>query len=191
MVGTSLCASRADERQGPQTTNRSSRHAGRRVSMSKSHVEYLQDMYAAFDQRDLETVIQSLDPQIEWRVAENHPIAGGSPYHGRDGVQQVLQHLAREWTRWSPTIDEWLPAGDAVVVADTTECTGRPGLRWTPSSSISGGSTREDPSVSSSTPTRPSSPRPRDGLNTSSADREPEPLCSIPGEKDRQGRLRL
>ena len=63
------------------------------------------------------SVLAVLDPQVQWREADNFPYADGNPYIGPQAiVEGVFARLAAEWDKWSLDIDEILDAGDAVVV---------------------------------------------------------------------------
>jgi ketosteroid isomerase-like protein len=81
-------------------------------------------MYNAFAAGDVPSVVDAMDPQIEWLEAEGFPYADGNPYVGPSAVVAgVFTRLGEEWEYWSLTTDEFLDAGDMVVVLG--RCTGK------------------------------------------------------------------
>lgn len=54
---------------------------------------------------------------MEWNEAENFPYADGSPYVGPDAiVSGVFMRLGGEWDGFAAVPEEFLDAGDTVVV---------------------------------------------------------------------------
>jgi ketosteroid isomerase-like protein len=84
--------------------------------MSESSVEVIRSMYLAFAVGDVPTVLEKMDPRVEWNEAENFPYADGNPYIGPEAVVKgVFARLGDEWDGWSLAIGELLDAGDTVV----------------------------------------------------------------------------
>jgi ketosteroid isomerase-like protein len=85
--------------------------------MSKN-VELLKSGYEAFARGDVEYIVSNvLDPEIEWREPEipRYPIGG--VYRGPDAVVQgVFAQTAELWDDFSVEPEEYLDAGDTVVV---------------------------------------------------------------------------
>ena len=73
-------------------------------------------MYDAFARGDVPAVLEILDPQIEWREAENFIYAGGNPYIGHQAVLTgIFMRLGAEWDNFSATPDEIIDGGDTVI----------------------------------------------------------------------------
>jgi ketosteroid isomerase-like protein len=57
---------------------------------------------------------------IEWREAENFIYADRNPYRGPEAVLEgVFMRLASEWADFKVTPEEWLDAGNHIVVLGT------------------------------------------------------------------------
>lgn len=84
--------------------------------MSQQNVDVIRGMYDAFAAGDVPSVVDAMDPQIEWREAEHFPYADGNPYRGPSAVVSgVFTRLGTEWDGWTLAIEELLDAGDTVV----------------------------------------------------------------------------
>jgi ketosteroid isomerase-like protein len=79
-----------------------------------NNVEFIENLYQAFAQGDVPTVMQSLDSNIEWTDAEGFPTGG--TYHGPEAVlQSVFMPLVTEWNDFRVVANDFLDAGDRVV----------------------------------------------------------------------------
>lgn len=88
--------------------------------MSSDNVKVAQDGYAAFSSGDIERLVTELmTPDIEWR----EPSQGDWPIPSASGAQnvagQVFAKIPELWSEFSVTPEEWLDAGDTVVVLAT------------------------------------------------------------------------
>ena len=84
--------------------------------MSQNNVEIIRAMYDAFASGDVPSVLATLDPQIEWREADNFIYADGNPYIGPNAVLEgVFMRLATDWDGFSVAPSEILDAGEIVV----------------------------------------------------------------------------
>lgn len=84
--------------------------------MSQERVEVVRGMYAAFGSGDMPAVIAALDPQVEWREAENFIYADGNPYIGPSAVLEgVFMRIGNEWEGFVVSPEEVLDAGDTVI----------------------------------------------------------------------------
>lgn len=79
-------------------------------------LEVVQRSYAAFARGDLDGVLGDMAPDIEWRQAQGLP--HGGTYHGIEEVRRnIFDPLDEEWwDEFSADPDEFLDAGDEVVV---------------------------------------------------------------------------
>ena len=88
--------------------------------MSQENVEVIRGLYESFVRGDVPAVLGQMDQQIEWREAENFIYADRSPYVGPQAVLEgVFMRLGFEWVGFTVTPEEWLDAGNQVVVLGT------------------------------------------------------------------------
>ena len=72
-------------------------------------------VYEGFATGNIPAVLSSLSPDIDWTEAEGFPYAG--TYHGPRGVLEgVFMRLGTEWEGFAAVPDEFIDAGDTVVV---------------------------------------------------------------------------
>jgi ketosteroid isomerase-like protein len=84
--------------------------------MSQENVDLIRSMYDSFATGDVPSVLEAMDPKIEWNEAENFPYADGNPYIGPQAVVDgVFMRLSTEWDYWNLAIERILDAGDTVV----------------------------------------------------------------------------
>ena len=83
-----------------------------------SNVTTMQKLYAAFGRGDIGTVIGGMDPNIEWREAENNPYQpSGEPWVGPDAiVNNLFVKLGTDWDGFTVSPKDFHDAGDTVVV---------------------------------------------------------------------------
>jgi uncharacterized protein len=81
-----------------------------------SRVEIVRRAYEAFARGDLDAVVADMDEEIEWQQAQGLP--HGGTYRGLAEVRaNVFDPLDRDWwSVFSAVPDEFLEAGDEVVV---------------------------------------------------------------------------
>jgi uncharacterized protein len=85
--------------------------------MSEENVTLIRALYGAFAAGDIEGVVSRMSPDIEWNEAENFPYADGNPYRGPEAILTgVFARLGGEWDGFAAVPDEYLDAGDIVVV---------------------------------------------------------------------------
>jgi uncharacterized protein len=79
-------------------------------------VDIARRSYAAFAGGDIEGVLADFDERIEWRQAQGLP--HGGVYHGLAEVRRnIFEPLDRDWwDEFTATPEEFLDAGDRVVV---------------------------------------------------------------------------
>ncbi|MBY0589638.1 nuclear transport factor 2 family protein [bacterium] len=93
-----------------------------------TNLEIVQRMYAAFGERDRDTILAIFDPQIEWVQNEGFP--GGGRHVGAEAVlTDVFAKFRLEWDVWQAVVTEWLDAGEAIIAIGeyrgTFKATGR------------------------------------------------------------------
>jgi ketosteroid isomerase-like protein len=88
--------------------------------MSQDNVQTIRGVYDAFGKGDVPTVLGHMDQSIEWNEAENFIYADRNPYVGPQAVLEgVLMRFGTEWEGFTVTPEEWLDAGDRIVVLGT------------------------------------------------------------------------
>ena len=88
--------------------------------MSQENVQAVRGLYEAFGRGDVPTVLGQMDQSIEWNEAENFIYADRNPYVGPQAVLEgVFMRLGSEWEAFTVTPEEWLDAGNHVVVLGT------------------------------------------------------------------------
>ena len=80
------------------------------------NLELVKALYNAFAQGDVPAVIAAMDPQIEWREADNFLYADGNPYVGPEAILQgVFARLGSEWDGFAAVPQQFHDAGDTVI----------------------------------------------------------------------------
>ena len=88
--------------------------------MSQENVQMIRDLYEAFGKGDVASVLGNMDRNIEWREAENFIYADRNPYIGPQAVLDgVFMRFGSEWDAFTVTPEEWLDAGNHIVVLGT------------------------------------------------------------------------
>ena len=88
--------------------------------MSQESLQLVQGLYEAFGKGDVAAVLGKMDQEIHWREADNFIYSEGNPYVGPQAVLDgVLLRLGSEWDAFMVTPEEWLDAGNRVVVLGT------------------------------------------------------------------------
>jgi ketosteroid isomerase-like protein len=83
--------------------------------MSSQVLDAVQGVYSAFAKGDVPAVLEFLAADIEWTEAEGFPYAG--TYIGPDAVLEgVFMRLGTEWEGFAAVPDEFIDAGETVVV---------------------------------------------------------------------------
>jgi hypothetical protein len=82
------------------------------------NAKLLQEMYGAFEQGDIATVLGAMDPDMEWREAEGNPYQpSGEAWRGPDAiVENLFVKIATEWDGFTIHPKVFYEAGDTVVV---------------------------------------------------------------------------
>jgi len=84
--------------------------------MPENYVATVESIYAALARRDVQFVLDRMDPKVEWHSAENFIYAHGNPYLGQEAVRKgIFDRLFEEWTEFLLIPQEILGAGDVVI----------------------------------------------------------------------------
>ena len=85
--------------------------------MSAENVSLVKGIYHAFSTGDVSAAVAAMSPAIEWNEAENFPYADGNPYVGAEAIiGGVFARLGSEWDGFHVVPEQFLDAGDTVVV---------------------------------------------------------------------------
>ncbi len=85
--------------------------------MSQENVGLIGAIYDAFAAGDIHGVVGRMSPDIVWNEAENFAYADGNPYCGPEAILGgVFARLGSEWDGFAAVPEEYLDAGDTVVV---------------------------------------------------------------------------
>ena len=88
--------------------------------MPEKNMTTIGKLYEALGRGDIPSFLAGLDSQIEWREADHFPYADGNPYIGPQAVLEgVFTRLGSEWEGFAGIPDDWLDAGDRIVVLGT------------------------------------------------------------------------
>jgi ketosteroid isomerase-like protein len=98
--------------------------------MSQENVALVRAIYDAFGAGDIAGVVGRMSPDMVWNEAENFPYADRNPYCGPEAILGgVFARLGSEWNGFAALPEEFLDAGDTVVVLGryrgTCNATGR------------------------------------------------------------------
>jgi ketosteroid isomerase-like protein len=79
-------------------------------------IELVKAMFAAFADRDLETVLTLADPNIEFTAVTGEHAGRSDPYLGHDGLREYFRDVAAVWEELRLTPREFRRAGDLILV---------------------------------------------------------------------------
>ena len=80
-----------------------------------SNLKSVKKVYEAFANGDIFTVLGTLSPDIAWTEAEGFPY-GGTYNSPKAVLEGVFMRLGSEWEGFAAVPDEFIDAGDTVVV---------------------------------------------------------------------------
>ncbi|NET62845.1 MAG: DUF4440 domain-containing protein [Symploca sp. SIO2E6] len=79
-----------------------------------SNVEIIKGLYQAFEQGDMTSILDVLDPNVEWSESEGIPY--GRTFIGHQAIMDgVFQKIGSEWDNFQAHVDEFIDAGDKVI----------------------------------------------------------------------------
>jgi ketosteroid isomerase-like protein len=78
------------------------------------HRSRARQAFAAVAQRDIDTLLELTDPEVEWR-SFFAMLGEGGEYHGHDGMRQYVSDLTEAWETLRPEIDDLVGVGDVVL----------------------------------------------------------------------------
>jgi ketosteroid isomerase-like protein len=83
-----------------------------------SNMDVVRGLYDAFAKGDVPAVLDAMDPNIEWREAENNPYKmDGQAWVGPDQItQELFMKLMSDWEGFTVTPNTFHDAGNTVIV---------------------------------------------------------------------------
>jgi ketosteroid isomerase-like protein len=91
--------------------------------MSKENVAVTRRAVDAFNRRDLDALLETIDPQGE--LLPFRALLEGEPYRGHDGIRQFLEDMNDDWTELQIEVEEFRDSGDYVVAIGHVHARGR------------------------------------------------------------------
>jgi ketosteroid isomerase-like protein len=79
-------------------------------------IEVVKAMFAAFADRDLETVLGLAHPDIEFTAVTGEQAGRTEPYRGHSGMRQYFRDVAAVWEELRLTPREFRAEGDLILV---------------------------------------------------------------------------
>jgi ketosteroid isomerase-like protein len=94
--------------------------------MSQENVEAFKRVFQAGDRRDVEAVLEALDPAVEWRPAMSVLLGGkATVYRGYEGVREYFRERAELLPAWHHDVSEIRDLGERVVAIGRVRVRGR------------------------------------------------------------------
>jgi ketosteroid isomerase-like protein len=90
--------------------------------VSERNVEIVRGAFDAFLRGDMDAAMEAFDTDIEWDVTLR---ADGRVYQGHEGVRQGIGDWIGVWDDYRVAIEEYVDAGDDVVVLATESGRGK------------------------------------------------------------------
>jgi ketosteroid isomerase-like protein len=82
-----------------------------------SNREIVEAAYRAFDRGEIDAVLASFDPDIEWIEPDGYFPGARGTYRGIDAVRRIFETAyPRFWAEWRVVPDRVIEAGEQVVV---------------------------------------------------------------------------
>lgn len=95
--------------------------------MSVATVDLFQRGLAAWNDGDLEAIVEMCHPDVRWTFSDRLPDATGE-IRGRDAVRSFFASFTQDWAEISIAADRVVDAGDDVVAAVRFTARGRDGI---------------------------------------------------------------
>jgi ketosteroid isomerase-like protein len=79
-------------------------------------VKVVKAVFAAFAERDVERVLELIDPEVEFIALTNDFAGRTEPYRGHEGIRQYFRDVAQVWDELRLTPRDYRQVGDNVLV---------------------------------------------------------------------------
>ncbi len=85
------------------------------TEVASQNIAVIKQLYDLFARKDYESFREICAPDILW--IQNDGFPGGGTHQGAEAVvRDVFQNFKNEWDGWKYEIDQYLDAGDTVIV---------------------------------------------------------------------------
>ena len=79
-----------------------------------NNLEIIKTLYQAFENGEIETILDILDPNVEWHESEKLPYGG--TFIGRDAVfAGVFEKIGAQWENFQAHVEEFIDGGDRII----------------------------------------------------------------------------
>jgi ketosteroid isomerase-like protein len=82
----------------------------------KDNVEVIRQMFDAFARRDVDALLDLMDPRVEFFAPTATLAHEGTSYRGHDGIRDYFADVERLWEELRVTPGEYRAEGDTVLV---------------------------------------------------------------------------
>jgi ketosteroid isomerase-like protein len=83
--------------------------------VSEANVDLARRAFEAFAERDLDALLDLMDPEMEFLPVTANLTTGGLPYRGHDGLRRYLEDVGRVWDELRIYPSEFRDLGETVV----------------------------------------------------------------------------
>ena len=90
---------------------------------SPQELQTVRRAYEAFNRRDIDALLATLHPEMEW-----HPLLGelgGGVYRGHEGVRRLFSEVNDTWESFRIEVDDVIGAGELIFAVSRTHARGR------------------------------------------------------------------
>ena len=84
--------------------------------MAHTDVMVVKAVFAAFAERDLERVLELIDPEVEFTPMTSDFAGRTEPYRGHEGIREYFRDVSRVWDDLRLTPRDYRDIGDLVLV---------------------------------------------------------------------------
>jgi hypothetical protein len=96
------------------------------ASTTQTNVETVQQVYESYNEGDIESVLALMADDVEWTEPEGS-VFGGTYHRPTAVLENVFEPSMNEFEAFSVTSDEFIDAGETVVVRGTFHATTKSG----------------------------------------------------------------
>src|SRR5215208_5306359 len=94
--------------------------------MSQENVEAFKRGIEAGNRRDIETLLEALDPEIEWHTVVHELLTGDATvFRGHDGVRELFRDLYEAFDEFQIDVSEIRDLGDRLVAISRSHIRGK------------------------------------------------------------------
>jgi ketosteroid isomerase-like protein len=84
--------------------------------VAHTDVMVVKAVFAAFAERDVDRVVELIDPDVEFTAMTNDFAGRTEPYRGHEGIREYFRDVSRVWDELRLTPRDYRRVGDVVLV---------------------------------------------------------------------------